>query len=349
MSEAAAAAAWWHRTQRSRRRGLGLLGLACVLGFMLSVAVGAADTGLGALLGLGGREGNLAILTQIRLPRALTAAMVGAALGISGAAIQGLFRNPLADPGLIGVSAGAALAAVATIVLGGSLTAALPRGLAPLVLPVAAFAGAIAATVLVYRIAALRADLGIAALLLAGIAINAIAMAGVGVFVFMSDDTQLRTLNFWMLGSVAGATWPVVLPAFALMLPALVLLPRRARDLDQFALGERQAWLAGVDGARLKRQTVVLVALAVGAAVAVSGTIGFVGLVVPHLVRLMLGPGHRGVMAGSALLGAALLGSADIVARTVVAPAELPIGLVTALAGGPFFVWLLLRRRGGVV
>ena len=205
------------------------------------------------------------------------------------------------------------------------------------------------ATLLVYRIAALRADLGIAGLLLAGIAINAIAMAGVGIFIFMSTDDQLRSLNFWMLGSVAASTWPMVLPAFALMLPGLVLLPRLARALDLFSMGERQAWLAGIDIDRLRLQAIVLVALAVGAAVAVSGTIGFIGLVVPHLVRLMLGPGHRSVLAGSALLGAVLLGGADIVARTIVMPAELPIGLVTALAGGPFFLGLLLCRRRGAV
>lgn len=360
MSEASLGATdWWRKAQAARRRGMALLALGCAVAFVLSLGIGAADVGTGdvmtwlwshlvpgqALL----ERGKEAILVHLRLPRALAAAMVGAALGLSGATVQGLFRNPLADPGLIGVSAGASLAAVTAIVAGGSLSALLPEELRAFVLPVAAFVGSIAATALVYRIAALRSDLGIAALLLAGIAINAIAMAGVGVAVFVSTDEQLRSLNFWLLGSVAASTWQVVLPAFALMAPALILLPRLARALDLFALGERQAWLAGVDIVRLRRRAIVLVALAVGAAVAISGTIGFIGLVVPHLVRLMLGPGHRNVLIGSALLGAILLGGADIVARTIVAPAELPIGLVTALVGGPFFIGLLLRTRNGGV
>mgnify|MGYP002628019980 CR=1 FL=1 len=360
MSQASLAAAdWWRRSHAARQRGLMLLGLACLASFLLSIAIGATDVGIGqfvawlwSLLPLGGEAppaGAQAVLLQIRLPRALAAAAVGAALGISGATVQGLFRNPLADPGLIGISGGASLAAVAVIVLGGSLRNLLPEVLHPFLLPLAAFAGSIVATLLVYRIAALRDDLGIAALLLAGIAINAIAMAGVGVFIFMSNDDQLRSLNFWMLGSVGATTWHTLLPALALMLPAAILLPRLARALDLFSMGERQAWLSGIDTDRLRRRAVILVALAVGAAVAISGTIGFVGLVVPHLVRLMLGPDHRGVLAGSALLGAALLGGADILARTLVMPAELPIGLVTALVGGPFFLWLLLRRRGGAV
>ena len=345
MSEAALGAAdWWRRSRAAQRRGLALLALACAASFVLSLAIGATDVGLRdvlawlwSLMPLGGEapaRGTEAVLLQIRLPRAVAAAAVGAALGISGASVQGLFRNPLADPGLIGISGGASLAAVAAIVLGSSMRGLLPALLQPFLLPLAAFAGSIVATLLVYRIAALRSDLGIAALLLAGIAINAIAMAGVGVFVFISTDEQLRSLNFWMLGSVAATTWHTLLPALALMLPALVLLPRLARALDLFSMGERQAWLSGVDTDRLRRRAVILVALAVGAAVAISGTIGFIGLVVPHLVRLMLGPDHRGVLGGSALLGAALLGGADILARTVVIPAELPIGLVTALVGG---------------
>ncbi len=369
MSEASFAASyWWRRSRAARQRGLTLLALVFGASFLLSIAIGATDVGMAealawlwSLLPVNGEapaSGAQAVLLQIRLPRALAAAAVGAALGISGATVQGLFRNPLADPGLIGISGGASLAAVAAIVLGGSLHGLLPHVLRPFLLPLAAFAGSIVATLLVYRIAALRDDLGIAALrddlgiaalLLAGIAINAIAMAGVGVFIFMSTDDQLRSLNFWMLGSVGGTTWQTLLPALVLMLPACLLLPRLARALDLFSMGERQAWLSGVDTNRLRRRAVILVALAVGAAVAISGTIGFIGLVVPHLVRLMLGPDHRGVLAGSALLGAALLGGADILARTLVVPAELPIGLVTALVGGPFFLWLLLRRRGGAV
>lgn len=214
-------------------------------------------------------------------------------------------------------------------------------------LPLAAFAGGLIATGLVCRIAALRPDLGIAAILLAGIAINAVAMAGIGGFVFVSDDSQLRSLNFWMLGSVASSTWTTTLPAVAMMALPLILLPRLTRSLNLLAVGERESAHLGVDVERLKRRSIVLVAMCVGAGVAISGMIGFVGLVVPHLVRLAVGPDHRLVLPCSALLGAALLSGADVIARLVIVPAELPIGLVTSAVGGPFFIWLLVRRRRG--
>jgi iron complex transport system permease protein len=286
-----------------------------------------------------------AVLMEIRAPRVVMAGLVGAALAVSGAAMQGMFRNPLADPGLIGVSAGAALAAVAVIVLGASVLSGLERVLGAAAVPVAAFLGSLAATLLVKRLATREGRTDVATLLLAGIAIQAVAMAGTGLLSYVADDEQLRTLTFWTMGSMGGATWGALVVAAPLMLLAIVAVPLYARALNALLLGEAEAGHLGFDTERVKRVLVLIVAAAVGAAVAVSGIIGFVGLVVPHLLRLSLGPDHRWLLPGSALLGAALLILADMLARSLVTPAELPIGIITALVGGPFFLWLLTRRR----
>lgn len=286
-----------------------------------------------------------AVVLMLRLPRVLMAALVGASLACSGASMQGLFRNPLVDPGLVGVSAGAALGAIGMIVLGGSLLAAAPVLLASFGVAGAAFAGGIGATALVYLIGSRRA--GIATLLLAGVAINAIAMAGVGMLTFVANEQQLRDLSFWTLGSLGGTSWSRLLAVAPLMLLPLCLLPRYAWALNALLLGEREAALLGFQPERLRRQLIALTALATGAAVAMCGVIGFVGLLVPHVMRMLWGPDHRLLLPASALAGASLLIGADALARVVVAPAELPIGVITALLGGPFFLWLLLRLRIG--
>ncbi len=286
------------------------------------------------------------IVLAIRLPRALLGLAVGGGLAITGAAMQGLFRNPLADPGLIGVSTGAALGAVAVIVLGGALVGGLDPALRPLFLPLAAFGGGLLVTLLVQRIATRDGVIDIATMLLAGIAINALAGALLGIFTFISNDQQLRELTFWMMGSLAAITWSSLLPAIGLILLPALLLPRLARALNAMLLGEAEAHYLGFDVDRTKRAIIILTALITGAGVAVSGVIGFVGLVTPHLVRLVIGPDHRYLLPASALLGGCLLLLADMAARTVVLPAELPIGIVTACFGGPFFLWLLARRRG---
>jgi iron complex transport system permease protein len=286
-----------------------------------------------------------AVIMSIRLPRTMLGILVGAALAVSGAALQGLFRNPLADPALIGVSAGASLAAVSVIVLGTTGLAFFITWFGPFALPLAAFCGGFLATLLVYRLASSGGRTVVATMLLAGIAINAIAMAGVGLFIFVADDQQLRSLTFWNLGSLGRATWATLGGAIPLLLAPLFFIPRLARALNALLLGEAEAGHLGVDADRVKRWLVLWVALGVGAAVAVSGVIGFVGLVVPHLIRLALGPDHRYLLPGSMLLGATLLLGADLLARTVVAPAELPIGIVTSLLGGPFFLWLLLKQK----
>ena len=286
-----------------------------------------------------------AVLTAIRLPRVALALLTGAGLAVAGALMQGLFRNPLADPTLIGVATGGALAAAFVIVLGATWLPGASRLLGAWTLPLAAFAGALGVTTLVYAIGAAQGLLSLPLVLLGGIAVNALAMAGVGVLSYLATDEQLRNLMFWNFGSLAGSTWPLLSAVAPLTLAAIVLGATLARPLNALALGEVQAEYLGIDVRRTKRRAIVLTALAVGALVAATGVIGFIGLVAPHAVRLACGPDHRVVIPGAALLGALLVVIADVFARTLVAPAELPIGILTAALGAPFFLALLLRRR----
>lgn len=285
------------------------------------------------------------ILLNIRLPRVLLTIFVGAALSISGAALQGLFRNPLADPGLIGISSGAALFAAIAILAGSSITSVIGLWAENILLPVAAFIGGIIATGVVYRVSTSRGHTNVAVMLLAGVAINALANAGIGYLIFLADDEQLRDITFWMLGSMNGAMWSTVITAAPFMVIAIFVLPTVSRGLNALLLGEMEARHLGISVEKLKRRIVILTAAAVGAAVSISGVIGFVGLVVPHLLRLMIGPDNRFLLPGSAILGAVLLLGADLVARNIVTPAELPIGVVTATLGAPFFLWLLLKNK----
>lgn len=290
---------------------------------------------------------DAAILGVVRAPRVLLAAMLGAGLAVGGAVMQGLFRNPLADPALIGVSAGAALAAVGAIVLGPSMFGARSGALGLWLLPGAAFIGGLCATLLIARLATRGGVTGVATLLLAGVGVNALCSALTGLLLFMADDRQVRDITFWTLGSLAGTRWVQMPVAAALVLvPALLMLPL-ARSLNALTLGEREAFHLGLRVESAKRAAVALAAIAVSAGVALAGLIGFVGLVVPHLVRLLVGADHRLVLPGSALLGAALMVMADLAARSLAAPAELPAGVVTALIGAPAFLWLLRQRLGG--
>lgn len=320
----------------------------CLAAAVLGLATGPLDISLREVLSIlaGGTasEQYAATVLDIRLPRVLLALLVGAALAQAGAAMQGIFRNPLAEPGLIGISSGAALAAVAVIVLlePSGLFAIFP---ARWVLPLATFAGGAAATVLVLRLALVDGQTRVATLLLAGLALNAVAGAGIGFFSHVASDSALRSVTFWMFGSLGRAGWGEIAVAGPLLLASLLLLPREARALDALLLGESEAGHLGVDVEHLKRRVTVLVVLAAGAAVALAGIIAFVGLLVPHLVRLAFGPGHRALLPLSALTGALLLSLADTASRVALAPTELPIGILTALVGGPFFLALLLHRR----
>lgn len=286
-----------------------------------------------------------AILLNIRLPRVFLAVLIGAALAISGAAMQGLFRNPLADPGLIGVSSGAALATAVAMVVLSSIASPIIDFLGTALLPLAAFAGGTLATILVYKLSTTHGKTNVATMLLAGIAINAMANAVIGFMIFLANDDQLRDLTFWTLGSLGGAMWSSVWVVLPFLLAAIIFLPRLSRGLNAILLGESEARHLGVKVERLKQLIIVFVGLAVGAAVSVSGIIGFVGLVVPHILRLWIGPDHRFLIPGSAILGGLLLLSSDLLARTIVAPAEMPIGVITAFIGAPFFLWLLLRNK----
>jgi len=294
-------------------------------------------------------DGQAGVLLAIRLPRICLGILIGGGLAASGAAMQGLFRNPLADPGLIGVSSGGALGAISVLVLGGTFSASLPSLLGIYLVPAAAFIGSLIVTVMVYRLASARGQGSVATMLLTGIAINAMAGAITGVLTFVATDAQLRSITFWSLGSLGGGTWEAVAASAPFILLPLLLFPRYAAALNALTLGEETAGHVGIDVDRTKRALVVLTSLAVGSSVAVAGVIGFIPLVAPHLLRMLIGPDHRFLLGGSALLGAILLLGADLIARTLVAPAELPIGIVTAGIGAPFFLWLLMHERGGQV
>ncbi|KPQ16978.1 MAG: iron complex transport system permease protein [Rhodobacteraceae bacterium HLUCCO18] len=337
------------RRAAGRRMAIVLLVLLAVVS-VLSLGTGASGTRLWPVLGqlLRGEEiaaRDAIILFDIRLPRLALGILVGAALAVSGAVMQGLFRNPLADPGLVGVGAGAGLGAIGAIVLGAMLPLALRDALGYYLVPVAAFLGGWLTTILLYRMSTHRGRTSVAVMLLGGIAIAALAGALSGILIYMANDAELRDLTFWGLGSLAGATWDKVALGGALIVLALVATPFLARALNGLALGEGPAAHLGVPVQKMKNAAILTVAAATGAAVAVSGGIGFIGIVVPHLLRLMIGPDHRWLLPNAALLGASLLILADMIARSVVAPAELPIGIVTATLGGPFFLWILMRNR----
>jgi iron complex transport system permease protein len=332
------------------------LGLLLVLVLWLSLALGPVSLPLGdtlraalRLLGLplatdaSVQQAEL-ILSQIRMPRTLLGLAVGMVLALCGVAMQGLFRNPLADPGLVGVSSGAALGAAVAIV-GGAAFGGLPEAFAPYLLSACAFVGGLLVTALVYRLGRRDGQTNVATMLLAGIALTALAGAAIGLFTYLADDATLRTLTFWNLGSLNGASYARLWPLLLATLAVALWLPRRARALNALLLGESEARHLGFDVERLKRELVFCTALGVGAAVAAAGLIGFIGLVVPHLMRLLVGPDHRLLLPASALAGASLLLLADLVARLALAPAELPIGIVTALIGAPFFLYLLVRGR----
>lgn len=349
---------------RSVRAPLAILGLAAML--MVLVVVSAAsgqlvippDQVVGALargwsrsvdaIGLGWLDlppgaamthpNGEATLWLVRFPRIAMAVLVGAALAAAGAVMQGIFRNPLAEPGVIGVSSGAAVGACLVIVFGISI-------LGPLTQPVFAFIGALIATVVVYLSARAEGRTEVVTLVLTGVAINAIGGAAIALLTFLGTTQQREQIVFWQLGSLNGTRWQDVAIVLPLTVGGVVGCQLLAGSLDLLALGERQAHHVGVRVERIRMVGIVLIAVLTGAAVALCGIIAFVGLVIPHLMRMLLGPGHRALLPASVLGGAVLLSGADLVARVAIPYAELPIGMLTALIGGPFFFWLLRRTR----
>lgn len=326
----------------SRRIACSLWLLGLLLAIMTLIA-----TGFGALrlpVDLLWRQENDAlrqIWLTIRLPRVLLALVIGGSLALAGCVMQGLFRNPLADPGLLGISSGAACAVALWVVL--------PLSLPPLIVlyapMLAAFLGALAATGVIFVISQQRTS-SLSRLLLVGIAINALCGAATGVLSWISNDAQLRQLSLWGMGSLGQAQWSTLLAVTSMMIPTVLIIWRMAATLNLLQLGEEEAHYLGVDVKNVQRILLVCSALLVAAAVAVSGVIGFIGLVVPHLMRMWLGSDHRAVVPGSVLAGALLLLVADTAARTLVAPAEMPVGLLTSLFGAPWFLWLIFHREG---
>lgn len=284
------------------------------------------------------KEFQQVVVWELRLPRTLMAVVVGALLSVCGAVTQGLFRNPLADPGIIGVSTGAGLGAAIAIVL-------LPASLAVVTTPVAAFIGGLGATLLVYRLAQSDSGTSVLILLLAGVAIAAFAGAAVGFLTYIADDQKLRDLTLWGMGTLNGAKMSTVALVGVTCVFLFIAYWRDAKNLNALLIGEPEARHLGIDVERLKLRLIVLTAIGVGVGVATTGVIGFVGLVVPHLIRMLIGPDHRILLPLSALMGAALLVLADVASRLLMAPAELPVGLMTAIFGAPFFTVLLIQQR----
>jgi len=286
------------------------------------------------------------VINQIRLPRTILCLVVGAILAISGTVMQGLFRNPLAEPGIIGVSAGAGLGAAIAIVTFSSMSVSYPLLLNVAALPLFAFLGGALTTLLVYSLGTSQHGTSVAVMLLAGVAVGALSGAGIGYLNFIANDQMLRDLSLWSMGSLAGATWSNILLALVSLIFLLAMFMRHATGLNALLLGEAEAGHLGVNTQKLKRRMILLTAAGVGVTVSISGMIGFIGLIVPHLGRMLSGPDHRILLPLSAVMGGLLLTVADIIARIVVSPAELPVGIVTAMIGAPFFLYLLFQQRG---
>ncbi|MFT4061834.1 MAG: iron ABC transporter permease [Edaphocola sp.] len=290
-------------------------------------------------------EQQESVLWIIRLPRVVMAVLIGATLAVCGASMQGLFRNPLADPALLGISSSASTAAVLMIVLGAKLFANFEGVAGQYGLNIATFLGALLSTLMIYRFSQQQGRTNVGIMLLAGVAMNAIAGALTSFITLSATDQQLRSVTFWMMGSLGGASWVTVAGILPFCAACVFLLPLFGKALNAFALGESDAAYLGVKTEKLKTAVMLLVAMGIGASVAVAGIIGFVGLVVPHIIRMVAGPEHKKLMTASAITGATLLVLADLLSRTITPPIEIPIGVITAMAGGPFFLYLLAKEK----
>lgn len=341
------------KAQKARFICLGL-GLLLILLSLFSISTGAVSVTWQQILKLVPAPAHIEmIIYDLRLPRSLMCLLVGATLSLCGAVMQGLFRNPLAEPGIIGVSSGAGLGAGLAIVIftplishdaSPWLQALLSIGIVPLF----AFIFGVLTTLMVYKIGTSAQGTSVTTMLLAGVAIGAISGAVLGFLNYVADDMALRDFSLWSMGSMAGARWPSILLSLVCLIGIGVCFVRQAKALNAFLLGEPIARHLGVNVQKLKQNLIILCALGVGVSVAVVGPIGFIGLVVPHLGRLLVGPKHEYLLPVSALLGAAILLLADILARTLLLPQELPVGIVTAALGAPFFIYLLLKQKRGM-
>ena len=335
----------------SAARLIGILVILLPVVALLSLTVGTVSISwveaLSAVFGNSSSTQIDTILFDIRLPRILLAIFVGAVLASTGAVMQGLFRNPLADPSLIGVSSGASVgASIMIVTAGGAIQGGALVGLS--LVSIGAFVGGFTATLLVYRLATSGLGTSVTTMLLAGIAIGALAGALNSLLSYFSDNDMLRQISLWQMGNLSGASWLKVFIMGVVAVLLMSLFPRDSKALNALLLGESEARHLGINVQRVKRRLIVLTALGVGVSVAVAGLVGFVGLIMPHIIRLMIGPDHRWLIPASGLAGAVLLVIADSLARVVVIPAELPTGILTAILGAPFFVILLLQQRKDV-
>jgi iron complex transport system permease protein len=332
------------------------LSICLVLSTLFSLSVGAVAIPIGDIVVILLRKLGLfssvqvedmheVVLYSIRLPRIFMTLLIGASLGVSGASLQGLFRNPLVEPSLIGVSGGSASAVVLIIVFGGALSIPSVGIFHDFILAAAAFLGGLAATFFVLKLSNQRGKTNIAVLILIGVATNAMAGAIIGLAIFYADENQLRTFTFWTLGDLGGASWDKLMVAAPVLLLSCGTLLGFSKSLNALALGEAEAFHLGVDTERTKRNIILLSALSVGVSVSMAGMIGFIGLIVPHVIRVSFFPDNKLVLPASIICGALLLVLSDVIARTIVSPAELPIGVVTALIGAPFFIGLLMNAH----
>lgn len=288
---------------------------------------------------------HISVLWDIRIPRMIMGFLVGIALGTSGAILQGLFRNPLVDPGFIGVSSGAAVGAMVSIMFSSSIELYFPNAIVNFILPVLAILGALVTTLMIYVMSKVSSKTNIMAMLLSGIAVNALAGAIIGLFISISSDSELRTFTFWTLGGLDNANWLVVTISGLFILTSFAIIYFKKNQLDIFMLGDAEAHNLGVNVERLKRMIILIASIMVGISVSFCGMIGFIGLVTPHLVRLFISSKHKYLIPGSAVLGAILLISSDLISKTIISPAQLPIGVVTSIIGAPFFIWLIFKQK----
>ena len=318
---------------------LSILIISIALIFLASISLGSFNFSLEEIFNSSSSSLDRIVLLEIRIPRVLLSAFVGASLGLSGASLQGLFRNPLADPGLIGVSAGAALGATSIIVLSNHFVPEFLAG--PFLLPIAAIAGAMLVIMLLFTLTKGFKSKGTTYMLLIGIAINSLSGVCIGFLTYISSDAELRSLTFWTMGSFGGVSWPLLVPAMISISFFLIWAFPSSRKLDLLQLGEIEAQRLGVNLKKLRFNIILSSAAIVGISVSLSGMIGFVGLVVPHLARLIGGVNHSYLLISSAIAGSSLMIVADLIARTFVQPAELPVGLITSAIGSPFFLYLI--------
>ena len=327
----------------SQRYLLFIFLISLIVSILLAVTIGSFKISVFDILFGELDELSRTILFTIRMPRVMLAAFVGASLAISGACLQGLFRNPLADPGLIGVSAGAALGAAFAIVFSSHFISL--NFLGPYLIPFSAIIGSASVIIILFIITKGFGYDGVTYMLLAGIAVNAIAGVGIGLLTYISDDSELRSLTFWTMGSFGGITWPLIIPALVVILFSIIWIIGLSRKLDLIQLGDVEASRLGINIKKVRFGVIISSAVVVGISVALSGMIGFVGLVVPHLVRLLGGVNHLYVLIGSAIFGSILMVISDMMCRIIISPAELPVGLITSGLGSPFFLWLIFKMR----